>query len=261
MFLLTKWYLDVVTGEGTALIAYAARIRWGRLRLAYASVLVSEPARHARETRAFGARRAWPRLDGDRLTWVQPRLGINGTWDRAAPAIRRRLLKNDAGEIRWACEMPCARASVTVGDRTFEGLGYAERLSLSIPPWNLPFRTLHWGRHTSAGHSLVWIDWTGEDTRRYVWLDGVEQPDACVDVAARAVCRLDRETTLRLDGARDICDQPALARVAGRVPGLTRRLAGPVAAMREHKQIARGTIERQGDAARVGWTLFETVTW
>ena len=45
------------------------------------------------------------------------------------------------------------------------------------------------------------------------------------------------------------------------MPGLTRRLAGPVAAMREHKQVARGTIERQGDAARAGWTLFETVTW
>jgi hypothetical protein len=30
--------------------------------------------------------------------------------------------------------------------------------------------------------------------------------------------------------------------------------------MREHKQLARGTIERQGHA-RAGWTLFETVTW
>ena len=258
MFLLTKWYLDLVTPEGTALIAYAARLRWGRFRLAYASVLVSEPSREARETRAFGGGGAWPRLDGDRLIWTPPRLGVDGTWDRAAPGIRRRLLKTDAGEIRWKCEMPSGRASVTVGGRTFDGLGYVERLSLSIPPWNLPFRTLHWGRHTSAGHSLVWIDWTGEDTRRYVWLDGVEQPNASLD--ERAVYRLDQETTLRLDGARDICDQRALARIAGRVPGLTRRLAGPVAAMREHKQVARGTIERHGDA-HAGWTLFETVTW
>src|SRR5258705_4679149 len=260
MFLLTKWYLDLVTREGTALIGYAARLRWGRLRMAYASVLVSEPSREARETRAFGGGRSWPRLEGDRLTWAQPRLGIDGTWERAAPAIRRRLLKNDAGEIRWACEMPCARASVTIGDRTFDGLGYAERLSLSIPPWNLPFRTLNWGRHTSPGHSLVWIDWAGEATRRYVWLDGVEQPDACVELVARAVCRLDGETTLRLDEARDLCNQRALGRIAGRVPGLTRRLAGPVAAMREHKQVARGTIERHGDS-RAGWMLFETVTW
>jgi hypothetical protein len=261
MFLLTKWYLDVVSAEGTALIAYAARLRWGRVRLAYASVLVSEASRPARETRAFGAGGLWPRLDGDRLTWAHPRLGIDGTWDRETPAIRRRLLKSDDGEIRWACEMPCARASVTVGDRTFEGLGYAERLSLSIPPWKLPFRTLRWGRHTSTEHSLVWIDWAGDDTRRHVWLDGVEQPDACLRSDGRAVSRLDRETTLRLDAARDICDQRALGRIAGRVPGLTRRLAGPVAAMREHKQIARGTIERQGDADRAGWTLFETVTW
>lgn len=259
MFLLTKWYLDLVAGDGTVLITYAARLRWGRLRMGYASVLVSEASGPARDARAFGGGRSWPRLDGDRLTWAHPRLGIDGAWDRMAPAIRRRLLKNDAGEIRWACEMPCARASVTVGGRTFEGLGYAERLSLSIPPWDLPFRTLHWGRHTSPAHSLVWIDWIGEDTRRYVWLDGVEQPDACLD--ARAVCRLDAGTRLRLDEARDICDQHALGRIAGRVPGLTRRLAGPVAAMREHKQVARGTIERQGHAIGAGWTLFETVTW
>ena len=36
MFLLTKWYLDLVTPEGTALIAYAARLRWGRFRMARA---------------------------------------------------------------------------------------------------------------------------------------------------------------------------------------------------------------------------------
>ena len=258
MFLLTKWYLDLVTGDGTALIAYAARLRWGGLRLGYASVLVSEASRPAHDARTFGGGRA-PRLDGARLTWAHPRLGIDGIWDRTAPAIRRRLLKTGAGEIRWACEMPRAQAAVTVAGRTFEGLGYVERLSLSIPPWNLPFRTLHWGRHTSAAHSLVWIDWIGEDTRRYVWLDGVEQPDACLD--ARAVCRLDAGTRLRLDDARDICDERPLGRIAGRVPGLTRRFAGPVSAMREHKQVARGTIERQGRAAGAGWTLFETVTW
>jgi len=32
MFTLHKWYLDVVTDEGDALIAYAARLRWRRLR-------------------------------------------------------------------------------------------------------------------------------------------------------------------------------------------------------------------------------------
>ena len=108
MFLLTKWYLDLVTGDGTALMAYAARLRWGGLRMGYASVLVSEASGPALETRAFGGGRAWPRLDRDRLTFRHARLGIAGTWDRAAPPIRRRLLKTDAGEIRWACEMPRA---------------------------------------------------------------------------------------------------------------------------------------------------------
>ena len=29
MFTLTKWYLDLVTDDGLAVVAYSARLRWG----------------------------------------------------------------------------------------------------------------------------------------------------------------------------------------------------------------------------------------
>jgi hypothetical protein len=260
MFLVTKWYLDLVTEDGTALIAYAARLRWGALRLAYASCTVSEPSGTTRDARLFSDAGPWPGLDGDILRWAPTGLGIAGTWERASAPIHRRLLKTRAGEIRWACEMPSARARVDAGGRTYEGLGYAERLSLSIPPWKLPFDTLRWGRHVSAAHALVWIDWIGADARRFVWLDGVAQPDACLD--AGGVCHLHRGTVFRVEAPRDICRQSALTPIVRRVPGLTRGGAGRVAAaLREHKQLARATIQPPGESAHSGWALFETVTW
>ena len=155
--------------------------------------------------------------------------------------------------------MPCAHVNVQFGEETFVGLGYAERLTLSIPPWKLPFRTLRWGRHTSTRRSVVWIDWVGDDTRRYLWFDGVEQQDA--RLSDSGVSRLGGDAVLSWHDARDVCHRRALTRVTLRLPGLAQRLAGPLAAMREHKQLARSTIERGGEARDRGWTLFETVTW
>src|SRR3990172_7479516 len=43
MFLLNKWYLDLTTADGTVVICYAARLRWGPVRVRYSSVLLAPP--------------------------------------------------------------------------------------------------------------------------------------------------------------------------------------------------------------------------
>ena len=55
------------------------------------------------------------------------------------------------------------------------GLGYAEHLSMTIPPWRLPIDTLRWGRFLSPERSVVWIDWQKEgDGRTWIFVDGTE---------------------------------------------------------------------------------------
>lgn len=49
MFHLLKWYLDVVTDDGGVAIGYAARLRWGAVRVGYASLLLAAPSGSCRE--------------------------------------------------------------------------------------------------------------------------------------------------------------------------------------------------------------------
>lgn len=221
MFLLVKWYLDLVTDDGTALWAYSARLRWGALRLSYASVCRSVPGARLDEAATIRGVVA-PRLD-------------------------------------WLCQMPRARATVRWGDSTYVGLGYVESLRLTIPPGRPPFRTLRWGRHLSDRHALVWIEWEGGDPQRWVWLDGSEQRDA--RLTADGIAALDRGCELRLGSSRDLCDRPVVGSLARFLPAVARRAAGPLGSMREHKQLSRSSLLAPGQAPDLGWAIHEEVTW
>lgn len=258
MFRLHKWYLDVVTDQGDALIAYAARLRWRQLRLGYAAVLHSPPSAPAREISHFG-RIGRPKLEDDVLVWDQASLHLRGRWHRSSPAVRRTLLRTSDGAIRWTCHQPSARATVECEGWALNGVGYVERLSLTIPPWKLPFRHLRWGRHASDRHAVVWINWSGRDNRQFTWLDGVEQLDARPD--GSGVCGLADGVELQVRCLRDICRRPALARLSDQLPVGIQRLLTPLHGMREHKQLARSAIIRNGTLADRGWTVLEEVAW
>ena len=70
MFTLAKWYLDLVTDDGTAIIGYSARLAAGALRVGYSSVLQSVAGVPANEMTALG--QAEPPFGEDELvTWHQ----------------------------------------------------------------------------------------------------------------------------------------------------------------------------------------------
>lgn len=258
MFLLDKWYLDVVTDEGAAAICYAARYRWGLARGGYASVLYAAPGVGALE-QATRRHVEWPREDRDTITWRSGPLQVLGRWRRDAAPIARGLLDEPADAVHWTCHMPRARASVQLADATLEGLGYIESLRLRMPPWKLPISSLHWGRHTSSRHSLVWIEWTGAEERRWVWLDGMLQPAAILPDGG--LSGLEDGGSLRLEPFRDLRDSPVLSTIGGLLPSLARRLAGPLGRMHERKHLARSAIVRDGRPLDQGWTVHEEVTW
>ncbi|MFI5178718.1 MAG: hypothetical protein ACHQO8_09145 [Vicinamibacterales bacterium] len=257
MFHLAKWYLDVVTDEGAVIIAYAARLRWGRLRLDYASVLHAPPGESTRETSTFGTT-GLPELVGDRVTWRHRSLRFDGQWDRLAPPFEKCLLKVGDGDLIWTCVIPRSQATVELDGRPHRGIGYVEHLSLTIPPWDLPFNTLEWGRHASNAHSVVWIAWRGRDTRSFIWRDEAEQPAATLE--RNGVC-LRAGEALKLGASRDLCARPALTRVLDRLPRLSRRVAARVAAMFEHKMVAPSQLVIAGSPVDSGWSIFEDVAW
>jgi hypothetical protein len=258
MFLLDKWYLDVVTDGGAVAILYAARLRWGAFRAAYSSTIEDDGGGTHREARTIrGVEPA--RREGRELTWRNRAIDVDGRWQRGARPIRRTLASTPRGEIRWSCHIPRGRATVRVGGCMYDGIGYAERLRLTIPPWALSFDALRWGRHVSDRHSVVWIDWRGVESRSWVWLDGRDQPDAVVTDAG--VAGLAEGAELCVGSGRDVVDRRVLAAFADLLPGIARRVAGPVANMHERKRVERSTIVRAGEAVDQGWTVRELVTW
>ena len=257
MFTLDKWYFDVVTGGGDVAILYAARLRWGAVRVCYASAIENAASGTHREARTIRDI-APPGRHEDTLTWRNRALHVAGEWRRNAPPIRHTLASTPQGAIRWSCRVPRACASVRIGGCTYDGLGYVERLRLTMPPSQMPFDALRWGRHLSDRHALVWIDWQGAEHRSWVWLDGELQAQAVVTDGG--VSGLEDGAELCIDGSRDVVDRNVLTTFADALPALARRVAGRLASMHEHKRVGRSSIVRSGVRLDDGWTLHELVT-
>lgn len=259
MFTLDKWYLDLVTDDGAAVVGYVAGVTWQGLHLRYASLLRSTPGMPPSERSTLDDA-AWPVFADGRLRWTAEALGIQAEWRPLDAPIARTLLTSPAGAIEWACMVPRAHATVVTPDDRYDGLGYAERLRLTLPPWALPFRTLRWGRHTSDRHALVWIEWDGEQSMRAAWLDGEFQPSA--RVVASGVAGLTNHRELRWEGGRDLSRRPVSAFLAGVAPALTARVGGRLTTMQEHKRLSPSSlIDPAGDPGDQGWAIHEVVTW
>jgi len=269
-FHLSKWYLDCVTADGDAAIAYVAQLGWSGFALGYASIL----DHHGGETRVSTSLRGFepPVIEGDTLSWSSTSLHVNGAWSALGRPVAATLLASDEGAVEWRCLQPASLAALRVGSgsgepsRAVNGLGYAEELTLTVPPWRMPIDELHWGRFVSeldevgAHVSLVWIDWRGPHTRRLVILDGnaVDAHDA--GVSAERVATGDG-TTLSLD-RRDVLREGVLgATVLAAVPELGKRVPGRLLGVHERKWRSRGVLERPHRRPVEGWAIHEVVTW
>jgi hypothetical protein len=254
MFELVKWYMDVVAEDGTALFAYAAKVRWGAVRMSAASFCHRDAAGvvHEESTLRPGGT---PTSEGERIAWSCGRIGIEGEWVADAEPIERTLFSDARGVIEWHCLMPRARAGVRVGDAALHGMGYAERLRVTLPPAEFPFRRLSWGRHLSRAHALVWIDWHDRDADRWIFLDGVEQPHA--RLSPQGIDGLDGGRSLRRGAPVELVDRPAMSSIARLAPRLAQRVAGPLATLREHKRVAASQLLRGDRVLDAGWSLYE----
>jgi hypothetical protein len=255
-FSLAKWYLDCVTDDGTAVIGYSARLRWGPLRTGYAAILVSPPSGHPTFTSTTRATSA-PALDpaGTQLDWQVPRLKVEGCWQRDAEPIGATLLDG----IDWRSPMPRAQVELTIAGRRHCGLGYVDHLDLRVPPHRLPFHRLRWGRHLSPSHHAVWIAWADGLERQWGWCDGRRQSHPRV---ADTAVTCDDHSELRLPSGRELVDRPVRTLLRPMHALLRLTLARTVGAMRDHKRVTRSAMHDPGGTMLDhGWTIDEEVTW
>jgi len=253
-FELSKWYLDAVGEDGEVFIGYRAALRWRRLQASYAAALTGG----AHETRTASSVRSEeePVLRMGSLAWEAPALELQGTWTGNAPALLRTLYECPGGSVVWACLFPRAEAGVRIGARNIRGLGYAERLEMTLPPWRLPLETLRWGRFLSPDRFVVWIDWQApERSRTWVFVDGQEEREARVS-----------EEEISFEGGRLRLPQAGRLQLRdGRLSHLLRSLSLPLSllcrarAIHETKWRTRGILECAGAPAVEGWAIHEVV--
>jgi hypothetical protein len=255
-FALTKWYLDSVDAAGRSAILYSTALHWGSARVGWHGLSVSEPdlrISHRSSVRPTPL----PAREGDRLAWRADSLGCVVDCAPTVSPFALRLLDRTDGILEWRCEAPAARVDVSLTDAPpLSGVGYAECLSLTFPPWRLPIEELRWGRWVSDSgvRSLVWIDWRGPHPRTDVFLDG--RPQASPVVADGQV----RAGEVRLVAAtrRPLYSRSVGSALAGLGPLLS-MLPASWHDVDDTKWISRARLDGPEGAIDEGWCIDELV--
>ncbi len=254
-FHLTKWYLDCAHAGGEAFIGYWAELRWRRIKVRYAStMLFAGGVLQERYSLQPGPE---PQMADGLLRWDCEALETRGLWAAAGPSPEKRILdQQDSGRLEWHCLQPLAEADVICEGRRVRGQGYSEKLTLTIPPWNLPMDDLRWGRAHFPGRSVVWIDWTGPTKLRLVFVNGMEAEGAWITDDEFATSRI----AVRLTARQVLREGPLSRTTAGSIPGVRQALSRAGLLLDEHKWFSMATLE-EGDAVFSGTAIHEVVKW
>ena len=199
-----------------------------------------------------------PQSEGNEILGITaPRLGFRGSWKRLDAPIEQTFLATPAGSVHWNCLQPRALSEIEIDDHAIKGFGYAECLTLTIPPWKLPLQKLQWGRWLAADSSIVWVNWSGDHSGRWVWHNSV-----LVDTAAVAATELDLGggKTLGLDRAFPLREGSVDKTVLPGAPALARIFPRSIFAMNESKWLSRGEFVDHGRKIS-GWAIHEVVEW
>ena len=253
---LEKFYADVVTDRGDGCIAYAARVRGFGLGATLAATLRWPAASTAPVVQQRTARGTLPAASASEIEWNCPALGANGRWLRATQGPAASLTwREGRGTLNWQVLAPCAAVNLQVNGESLAGWGYAERLSLDFSPLRLPIDVLRWGRYVSPAQSAVWIEWTHERTRRWIWHNGTEVPATCLDETGVTWPdhRVNFETMRPLRTGR------LIETLFARWPQARRVLPKWLAEFDEKKWCAPATLRGPNGAADRGWVIHERV--
>ncbi len=255
-FALTKWYVDAVDAGGRSAILYSTALHWGSTRVGWHGLSVCEPdgeVSHRTSVRPMPL----PSRDGDRLAWRADSLGCAVGCAPTVPGFVERLLDRTDGILEWRCEVPAARVDVSLADAPpVSGVGYAECISLTLPPWRLPIEELRWGRWVSdeGSRSLVWIDWRGPQPRTDVFLDGRLQPSPVVtDSQIRA-----GEVRLAPAARRPLYSRSVGSALAG-LGRLLSLLPASWLDVEDTKWISRASLDGPDGTIGEGWCIDERV--
>ena len=254
-FFLEKWYMDCINDLGRYCIGYHADLRFLSQSLSYSALLTPNNTKQKQVfSRSYNNSLNYDGENG--LVWKVPKMSLTAIMNQQQRVFEKVLFENIEGKVVWTCVMPLANAHFTFEDNDVKGLGYAEKLLLTIPPWKLPIKELIWGRWCAYDKSIVWIEWRGEYPFRLIIEDGIEvQPIQITDheiVTETFSLTLNKQCCIR--------DGKVVNTVLQKVPILNKVLPEKARGLYESKWLSRG-IFRSGKCVREAWAIHEKVEW
>ncbi|PWB70033.1 hypothetical protein C3F09_09635 [candidate division GN15 bacterium] len=256
-FRLVKWYLDCVSERGDFIIGYSALLQLGLLKFPLIGQLSRIDGKM--ENSASLSRRSEPRPESGGLHWHCPGLEIDGIWKPHSSPVRRTLFNEPAGSVVWDCLQPSSEVTVTGRNRCeIRGLGYAERMEVTIAPWKLGLRTLQWGRFVSLFDSVIWILWDGDRDLTMILHNGSEVPDGKIGTDSVS---LEHNCRLSLTGSQVIRQGQINESVLSSIPMVRALLPNWLQSIDEQKWLCRGVLTRADGTVSDGWVIHERVAF
>jgi hypothetical protein len=249
----------VDTAEARAVIGYWASLAWRGVALTWQNVTLFEPGKAPVSRSSLGSA-SHPVADEGAIAWRAEALGCCMDFEPRQPPFEERLLEGASGVVDWRVEAPAAEVSVSLqGFAPLRGIGYAERILITIPPWRLPIRELRWGRwiDEAASRSVVWIDWRGESPRTWVFVDGIaaEAPEVTDESVRGGASQV-------VLGERRALQARTLAEIASSIPPLRAVVPRSFLGLRQSRWCSDGILREgnAGDAAPLaGRAIHEVV--
>lgn len=256
-FSLIKWYLDCITDEGSVFIGYIALLAWKAFSLHYSSVMLYDRSSGLCSDTSLRAT-PFPQTDGSTICWVSDPLHVDGKWSALPSPVTREWQRGNSATIIWSCLQPGAQAEAKVGSgRRFAGAGYAERLKLTVPPWQLSLRHLRWGHFFGGGETLVWIEWTDATLHSLLLHNGNEiPPQSITDTEIRGN---GEELRLLIGESTPLREGTLLTTALAAVPGISKLVPSGILNSYECKWISRGQLFRHRLPPVHGWAVHEAV--
>lgn len=252
-FSLQKWYLDCVTDDGEIAILYCARLSWHGIELHLSSILSGTSGQFSTSS---SVSRFQILPDSQTIAIGLPALGASGVWQSQGSPYERLVFENGEGSLTWNCLQPASTVRLHLRNRELTGWGYAERVSLSIPPWSLPLQELRWGRFVSSQATLVWIDWKGEYSTSFALHNSREVQLLAVSDAEVST----PQTRLQISPGTTLRSGRLGSTILPGMPALQKLLPKSLFNVEEHKFCSRGVLTASG-LESTGWVIHETVHW
>ncbi|MFO0836253.1 MAG: hypothetical protein U0638_14880 [Phycisphaerales bacterium] len=285
-FLLDKWYFDVVDEDGRAAIVHAAVLRYGLIHLHYGAILAStapatKSTTHSAIHHATIRAGDMPLTSARGTSWTCNSLDLSINCSPVPPnpphptpiPPPHRLLENDDGFIDWGPIHQHASVDLRTPDFAIRGLGYAERLTMTLRPWDMPIDAMHWGRWIGTSSSMVWLCWEGPVPKTLVLLnepaasDSDDPHDAgsanksteSTDSSVTPGLIKSRHASLSLSNSRSLRDESLADSLLSIIPGLRSWAPARTLAAHERRWLSRGTLTRPDHSAEQGWAIHEEV--